>query len=79
MVGFILEDLKDELLQTDLYTAIRAVQYVIPPSSHHFFSMLERYNPETCMLFTLVGEMGLALHEMYEVFGQQGQVLIVTK
>ena len=30
--------------------------------------MLERYNPETCTFFTSVEEMGLALHEMYEVF-----------
>jgi len=30
MVGFVLEDLKDELLQTGLYTAVRAVQYGIP-------------------------------------------------
>ena len=31
--------------------------------------MLEHYNLETCTLFTPVGEMGLALHEMYEVSG----------
>ena len=69
MVGFVLEDLKDELLQTSLYTAVQAVQYVIPHSSHHFFVMLERFNSETCTFFTPVVEMGLALHEMYEVSG----------
>ena len=31
--------------------------------------MLERCNPESCIFFTPVGEMGLALHEMYEVSG----------
>ena len=31
--------------------------------------MLEHYNPETCTFFTSVGEMRLALHEMYEVSG----------
>ena len=31
--------------------------------------MLERYNLETCTFFTPVGEMGFALHEMYEISG----------
>ena len=31
--------------------------------------MMERYNPETCMFFTPVWEMRLALHEMYKVSG----------
>ena len=60
-MGFVLEDLKDELLQTQPYTAVRAILYGIPHGSNHFFAMLERYN--------LVGEMGLALHEKYEVSG----------
>jgi len=30
--------------------------------------MLEHYNTKICTFFTLVGEMGFALHEMYEVF-----------
>jgi len=30
---------------------------------------LEHYNPLTVTFFTPVGEMGLALHELYEVFG----------
>ena len=62
MVGFILKDLKDKLLQTGLYTIVRVAQSGIPNSNHRFFTMLERYNPETCTFFTLVGEMGLALH-----------------
>ena len=62
MVGFVLEDLKDELLQTGHYIVFQAIQHVIPYSSHHFFAMLERYNSETCTFFTLVGEMSLALH-----------------
>ena len=44
MVGFILEDLKEKLLQTGLYVAIRAIQYGISQSNHHFFTVLERYN-----------------------------------
>ena len=31
--------------------------------------MLEHYNPETCIFFTPVREMGFALLEMYEVSG----------
>ena len=38
-------------------------------SNHHFYAVLESYNLETCTFFTPVGEMGFALHEMYEVSG----------
>ena len=31
--------------------------------------MLEFYNPSTCTFFTPSGELGFALHEMYEVSG----------
>ena len=31
--------------------------------------MLERYNPDSCTFFTSSGEIGFALHEMYEVSG----------
>ena len=67
MVGFILEDLKDELLQTGLYNAVRAAKYGITQSSHHLFAMLECYNLETCTFFTPIREMRFALHVMYEV------------
>ena len=30
---------------------------------------MERYNPWTCTFFTPVGEMGLALHQLYKVSG----------
>ena len=67
MMAFVLKDLRKELIQTNLYAVVKAVQYGIPQSNHHFFAMLERYNPETCTFFTLVSEMGFSLHEMYEV------------
>ena len=35
----------------------------------NFFAMLELYNPVTCIFFTPSGELGFALHEMYEVSG----------
>jgi len=62
MVSFVLEDLREELIQTNLYAAVRAVQYGIPQSHHHFFAMLERYSLETCTFFTPVGEMKFVLH-----------------
>ena len=40
-----------------------------PQSSHNFYGVLEQYNPLTGTFFTPVGEMGLALHELYEVSG----------
>jgi len=69
MVGFVLEDLSEDLIQTNLYAVVRDVQYDITQSNHHFFAMLERYNQETCTFFTPFGEMGFALHEMCEVSG----------
>ena len=69
MVGFVLAELGDLLLQVGLYKAVRAIQCGLPQSTQHFYAVLERYNPETCTFFTPLGEMGLALHEMCEVSG----------
>ena len=41
----------------------------IPQSNHHFYTVLERYNLKTCTFFTPIGEMGVALYEMYEISG----------
>ena len=69
MVGFVLTELEDLLKQSGLCQAVRAVQYGILQSSHHFYGVLECYNPLAGTFFTLVGEMRLALHELYEVSG----------
>ena len=69
MVDFVLTTLEDLLRQTGLYRSIRAVQYGIPQSSYHFYGILKRYNPWTCTFYTPVGEIGFALHELYEVSG----------
>ena len=69
MVGFVLTELEDSLKQAGMYQAVRAVQYGILQSSHHFYGVLECYNPLAVTFFTLVGEMGLTLHELYEVSG----------
>ena len=69
MVGFVLVELGTLLQQVGLYHSVRAVQYGLPQSSHNFYGVLEHYNPLTGTFFTPVGEMGLALHELYEVSG----------
>jgi len=69
MVSFILNELKEPLVQPELYIPVRVVQCGIPKNNHHFFIILEHYNPDTCTFFTPVEEIGFALHEMYEVSG----------
>jgi len=69
MIRLALAKFEDVLLQAGLYRTVRAVQYDILQSTQHFYAILERYNSETCTFFTPIGEMGLALHEMYEVSG----------
>ena len=69
MVRFVLTELGGLLDQVGLCQAVMAVQYGIPQNSQNFFGILERYNPSTGTVFTPVGEMGLALHEFYEVSG----------
>jgi len=69
MVRFVLAELGDLLKRVGLYHSVRIVHYGLPQSSHHFYGVLERYNPLTGTFFTPVGEMRLALHELYEVSG----------
>ena len=77
MVGFVLTELGDLLKQVGLYHAVRAVQYGLSQISHHFYGVMERYNPLTSTFFTLVGEMGLALHELsVEWTHQSGRKLV---
>ena len=56
MVGFALAEFRDLLLQSGLYGAVRAVQYGILQSTQIFYTILERYNPETCTFFTPLGK-----------------------
>lgn len=69
MVNFVLEDLKEALLNSGLYAAVRAMHGGIRQHNLNFFAMLELYNPTTCTFFTPSGELGFTLHEMYEVSG----------
>jgi len=63
---FVLVQLEELLWQVGLNGA---VMHGILQSNHYFYAVLERYNPETCIFFTPVGEMRFALYEMYEVSG----------
>ena len=67
MVSFVLEELKEVLVHSSLYSTATNVQYGVSQSNYHFYTMLECYNSETCTFFTTVGKTGFALHEMYEV------------
>ena len=60
MVGFVLTKLEDLLKQAGLYQTVRAVQYGIPQSSHHFYGVLKCYNPLTGTFFTPVGELNFS-------------------
>ena len=69
IVNFFLNELKELLVHSGLYSAVRAVQYSIPKSNYQLYAMLECYNLKTYTFFYPVGEMVFALHEMYEVSG----------
>ena len=64
MVTFVLEDLKDVILSSRLYATVRAVRCGIRQQNLNFFAMLELYNLDTCTFFTIIGELGFALHDM---------------
>jgi len=69
MVSYVIEHLEEPLWRSRLSIAVRVVQYGFPLSIYHFFAMLEMYNPDTNTFFTPSGELGFALHEMFEVSG----------
>lgn len=66
-MDFVLSTFGDILRDFGLYGEIRNVQFGLPHSACHLFSILEMYNPSSGTSFTPVGELGIALHEMFEV------------
>lgn len=68
-MAFILKKFENQLVEIGHYQAVWAVQHGLPFSHFHIFSILELYNPEIGIFFTPIGEMGLALHELYEISG----------
>jgi len=67
MMSYVIEQLRETLLQFGMYPKVMAVQYGIPQSHYHFFAMMELYNPDTCTFFTLSEELGFSFHKIYEV------------
>lgn len=67
MINFILSNFEAILKDIELYGAIRNVQYGLSYSAYHLFNILEMYNPKFETFFTPIGELGFALHEMFEV------------
>jgi len=55
------------LRRFELYNAVQATRLRLDISVPNFFAIVERFNPHSRTFFTPVGEMGLPLHEMWEV------------
>ena len=67
MTSFVLAKYETMLKLYELYDAMQATRLGVDISVPNFFAMLEQYNPHSGTFFTPVGEMGLSLHEMWEV------------
>jgi len=62
-----LEQFSGELEKLGLYEVVRATYNEIEVSLPNFYYIFKVYCPSIRTFFTLVGELGLALHEMWEV------------
>lgn len=67
MISFVLKNFKVILKNIGLYGSIKNIQYGLPHSTYHLYSILEIYNFKSEMFFTPIGELNFALHEMFEV------------
>lgn len=65
--GWILEKYEDILKAIVMFYAMRATRSGLETNPTMFIALAERYNCHTGTFFMPGGEMGLALHEMYEV------------
>ena len=57
----------DDLMRLELYEGFRATCFRINISIPTFYAILEMYYPVSGTFFTPVGELGMALHEKWEV------------
>jgi len=64
---YMLEVFEVDLKWLGLYEAVRATCFEINISVPTFYAILEMYCPVSNTLFTPVSELGMALHEMWEV------------
>ena len=58
---------EEDLRRLGLYEAVRATCYGIQMSVANFYALFKLYCPTTGTFFTPVGELGMVLHEMWEV------------
>ena len=63
----ILAHFGEDLERLGLCEAVRATCYGIQMSVENFYAIFELYCPATGTFFTPAGELGMALHEMWEV------------
>ena len=57
----------DDLIWLGLYKAIKATCFGISISIPTFYAILEMYCPASRTFLTPVGELGMALHETWEI------------
>ena len=67
LVLYVLEYFEEEWIKIRLYEVVRATCYGIEINVPNFFTIFELYCPAMGTFFNLVGELGLALHEMREI------------
>ena len=67
MTLYVLTHFEEDLERLGLYEAVRATCYGIQMSVANFYVIFELYCPATGTFFTPIGELGMALHEMWEV------------
>ncbi|MFG1569943.1 hypothetical protein ACDT16_13740 [Staphylococcus aureus] len=67
LTQWILGHYQSELKQLGLFRAIQATEQGIEINQSLFLALLERYHEDTGTFFFPGGEMGLALHEMYDI------------
>jgi len=64
---YVLAHFEEDLERLGLYEAVKATCYGIQMSVTNFYAIFELYCPATGAFFTAVGELGMALYEMWEV------------
>ena len=67
MTLYVLAYFEEDLKRLGLYEALRATCYGIQMSVANFYAIFKLYYPAIGTFFTPVGELGMALHEMWEV------------
>ena len=67
MILFVLKYFSNDLKRLGLYEAVRATCYGIEVSVPNFYALFKLYCPSSGTFFAPVDELGLTLHDMWEV------------